>query len=83
MKMDSDSDTDCFVHAPVLNFLQYNNQKGVEAKVIIKFAVKFFESRNFGKLEKILWDLLPKLTEPYPWRKGSNAALNHLKDMLE
>ena len=76
-------DTDCFVYAPVLNFLHYNNEKGVEATVILKFAVEFFESSDIAKSKKIFWDSLPKLTEPYPRRTGSNAALNHLKDMLE
>ena len=66
MKMDSDSDTDCFVYAPVLNFLQFNYEKGVEATVILKFAVEFFESSDIAKSKKILWDSLPKLTEPYP-----------------
>ena len=83
MKMDSDSGKDCFVYAPVLNFLQFNNEKVVEARMILKFAVEFFESSDISKSKKILWDLLPKLTEPYPRRTGSNAALNHLKDMLE
>ena len=49
MKMDSDSDTDCFVYALVLNFLWYNNEKGVKATVILKFAVKFFESSDIAK----------------------------------
>ena len=50
MKVDSDSDTDCFVYAPVLNSLQYNNEKGVEATVILKFAVEFFEGSRFKVL---------------------------------
>ena len=54
MKMDSDMDTDCFVYAPVLNFLQYNNEKGVEAAVILKLAVEFFVSSDIAKSKKIL-----------------------------
>ena len=67
-------DTDCFVYAPVLNFLQYNNGKGVEATVILKFAVEFFESSDIAKSKKILWDLLPKLTEPYPRHMGFKCS---------
>ena len=83
MEVDSDSDLDCFVNAPVLNFLQYNNEKGVEATVILKFAVEFFDSSDTAKSKKILWDSLPKLNEPYPRRTGSTAVLNHLKDLSE
>ena len=74
--------SECLVFSPVLNFLQYNLERGVEDVVILKSAVDFFELADITKGKKLLWEKL-SITDACPKRTGPNALMNHLKDMLE
>jgi hypothetical protein len=74
--------SDCLVYSPVLNFLQYNLERGAEDAVILKSAVDFFELTDIAKGKKLLWEKL-LISEACPKRTGPNAPINHLKDMLE
>ncbi|XP_065581737.1 uncharacterized protein LOC136041106 [Artemia franciscana] len=72
----------CLVFSSVLNFFQYNLERGVEDVVILKSAVDFFELADITKGKKLLWEKL-SITDVCPKCTRLNTLMNHLKDMFE
>ena len=70
------------VFSPVLNFLQFNRDNGVNENEILKFGKEFFlDLPSVIEAKKLLYDAAVPGTE-LPRRQGPKALESHLKDML-
>ncbi|KAK2712963.1 hypothetical protein QYM36_011608 [Artemia franciscana] len=70
------------VYLPVLNFLQFSRNNGVDDDLIIRHALEFSDAAAVAAAKSALWNkVLPGEICPRP--AGNKATQSHLRDILE
>ena len=70
------------VYLPVLNFLQFSRNNGVDDDLIIRHALEFFDAAAVVAAKSAFWNKVLR-GEICPIRAGNKATQSHLRAILE
>ncbi|KAK2716622.1 hypothetical protein QYM36_006934 [Artemia franciscana] len=70
------------VYLPVLNFLQFSRNNGVDDDLIIRHALEFFDAAAVVAAKSAFWNKVLR-GEICPRRAGNKATQSHLRAILE